>query len=124
MHYIVQTKLKGRTEWDDCGRLETPSGSEPLAFKVEGLKEKSEVQFRVVAVNKAGPSPASEPTKMHLVKHRKRKFSPKCVTLVTLTKYFCDRCLRFVSQKHGRKNMTNSAQVSLTKSLINSSNGD
>ncbi len=72
-HYIIQKKLKGRTEWEDTGSLDTPTGNEPLAFKVENLKEKSEVQFRVIAVNKAGQSPASEPTKMHLVKHRKCK---------------------------------------------------
>ncbi len=73
-HYIIQKKMKTRTEWEDSGSLDTPTGSEPLAFKVENLKEKSEVQFRVIAVNKAGQSPASEPTKMHLVKHRKREF--------------------------------------------------
>ena len=74
-HYIIQKKLKNRTEWEDTGSLDTPTGSEPLAFKVENLKEKSEVQFRVIAVNKAGQSPASEPTKMHLVKHRKCKLN-------------------------------------------------
>ena len=72
-HYIIQKKLKSRTDWEDCGQRDTPTGSEPLVFKVENLKEKSEVQFRVIAVNKAGQSPASEPTKMHLVKHRKCK---------------------------------------------------
>ena len=47
-----------------------------------------------------------------------------CVTLVTLTKYFRNRQSRSNSWKYGRKNMSNSAQVSLTKRLINSSNGD
>lgn len=37
---------------------------------VGDLKEQCEYQFRVVAVNKAGPSPASDPTQSHLVKHR------------------------------------------------------
>jgi len=43
-------------------------------LQVENLKEKTEVQFRVIAVNKAGESPASEPTQNHLVRHRKCKF--------------------------------------------------
>ena len=44
-----------------------------LEAKVGDLKERGEYQFRIVAVNKAGPSPASEPTKLHLVKHKLRK---------------------------------------------------
>lgn len=32
------------------------------------------MQFRVVAYNKAGPSPASEPTKIHIVKHKNREY--------------------------------------------------
>lgn len=45
-----------------------------LKAKVPELKEKSELQFRITAVNKAGPSPASEPTKIHVVKHKSCKF--------------------------------------------------
>lgn len=41
--------------------------------KVMDLKEKAEYQFRVIAVNAAGPSEPSEATKHHLVKHRKCK---------------------------------------------------
>jgi len=33
-HYIVQKKVKGKTDWEECGVLETPSGKEPLAYKV------------------------------------------------------------------------------------------
>lgn len=45
-----------------------------LTAKVPDLKERAEYQFRIVAVNKAGPSPASEPTGMHTVKHKARKY--------------------------------------------------
>jgi hypothetical protein len=37
---------------------------------VEGLREKQSYQFRIVAVNKAGKSPPSEPTANHICKHR------------------------------------------------------
>lgn len=45
----------------------------PVETKVGGLKYRAEYQFRVIAVNKAGNSPESEPTDHHLVKHKARK---------------------------------------------------
>jgi len=61
-------------EWELA--LEIPAADlKELRAKVPELKEKSELQFRVTAVNKAGPSPASEPTKMHIVKHKSREFN-------------------------------------------------
>ncbi|KAG8239130.1 hypothetical protein J437_LFUL018920 [Ladona fulva] len=44
--------------------------TDQLAAKVPDLKERAEYQFRVIAVNKAGLSPASEPTDMHKVKFK------------------------------------------------------
>lgn len=44
--------------------------------KVEGLPEGSEYEFRVIAVNKAGPSEASEPTKMTTIRHKACKYFP------------------------------------------------
>lgn len=41
--------------------------------KVEGLKEKMVYQFRVIAVNKAGPGVPSKPTDQHVCKHRNCK---------------------------------------------------
>lgn len=60
-------------EWERA--LEIPATDlKELKAKVPDLKEKSELQFRVIAINKAGPSPASEPTKIHIVKHKSREF--------------------------------------------------
>ena len=61
--------------WTQCGALETPTGTEPLATTIDGLVEKDKLQFRVIAVNAAGESKPSDPSDMHTVKHRKRKKS-------------------------------------------------
>lgn len=55
--------------------IEVPASDlKELKAKVPDLKEKSELQFRITAVNKAGPSPASDPTKLHIVKHKSCEF--------------------------------------------------
>ncbi len=59
--------------WESCATLKTPTGKEDLRCKVEGLKEKERLQFRVVAVNKAGNSPPSDASDMHTVKYKKRE---------------------------------------------------
>jgi hypothetical protein len=53
-------------EWEFA--LEVPATE--FKAKVPELKEKSELQFRITAVNKAGPSSPSDPTKIHIVKHK------------------------------------------------------
>ena len=47
-----------------------------LTGKVENLVERDQYQFRVKAVNKAGPGAASDPIEYHTVKHRKREYKP------------------------------------------------
>ena len=58
-----------KPDWEKAG--EVPG--DKLEGKVVDLKERGEYQFRIVAVNKAGSSPPSEPTDLHLVKHKLRK---------------------------------------------------
>ena len=62
-------------EWEAAAELKvdpyTPAKpGDPVETKVGGLKYRAEYQFRVIAVNKAGNSPESEPTDYHLVKHK------------------------------------------------------
>ncbi|XP_037071182.1 twitchin-like [Pollicipes pollicipes] len=67
--YIIEKKNKKSGEWEKA--CEVP-GSQ-LTGKVDDLVERDEYQFRVKAVNKAGPGNPSEPTDYHIVKHRKLK---------------------------------------------------
>nr|CAD7586386.1 unnamed protein product [Timema genevievae] len=67
--YIIEKKDRYKPDWEKAIEV---SGDE-LAAKVPDLKERAEYQFRVVAVNKAGPSPPSDSTKTHLVKHKALK---------------------------------------------------
>ena len=83
--YIIEKKMKNSTEWEKA--LEVPGNV--TQTDVADLKERAEYQFRVTAVNKAGPGEPSDPTKMHLVKHRRRKFSSlkSLKNLLTLLKF-------------------------------------
>lgn len=63
--YIIQKKSKGG-DWEQC--KEVP-GNE-LMCTIPNLKEKDEVQFRVIAVNDAGPGEPSRPTSMITVEEQ------------------------------------------------------
>ncbi|PSN48991.1 hypothetical protein C0J52_03867 [Blattella germanica] len=67
--YIIEKKDRFKPDWEKA--IDVPG--DQLEAKVPDLKERAEYQFRVIAINKAGPSPASEPTKSHLVKHKALK---------------------------------------------------
>ena len=73
-HYIIQMKLNGK-DWERLDDFKTPTGNESLTYKHIGLSLKDKVQYRTIAVNKAGESPPSEPSPVHTVKHKKRKLS-------------------------------------------------
>ena len=68
-HYIVEMKDKFALDFVEV--LKT-SDATPEAT-VTGLKEKQSVQFRVRAVNIAGPGAPSDATDIHVVKHRNLK---------------------------------------------------
>lgn len=64
--YIIEKKEKFSPHWEEV--CVTPT-AEPKATVPE-LKEGNTYQFRVRAVNKAGVSEPSDPTKPHIAKHR------------------------------------------------------
>lgn len=64
--YIIEFKDKFSPEWSVGPKV--PGNK--TSCKVQNLKENMQYQFRVIAVNKAGPSEPSDPTKPHIVKAR------------------------------------------------------
>jgi len=67
--YIIEAKRKDATDWTEAARTVGPD-CEGL---VEGLREGEQLEFRVRAVNAAGPGTPSKPTDMHLVKWKNLK---------------------------------------------------
>ena len=70
--YIIQQRYVGK-DWEQAETLTTPTGNEALEMRLTGIAEQSKIQFRVIAVNKAGESEPSDPSPVHTVKHRKCK---------------------------------------------------
>ena len=68
--YIIEKRGKHGREWQECAKV---SGDHTSA-DVLGLKEGEEYQFRVKAVNKAGPGEASDPSRKVVAKPRNCKF--------------------------------------------------
>uniref|UniRef100_A0A915KJE1 Twitchin n=1 Tax=Romanomermis culicivorax TaxID=13658 RepID=A0A915KJE1_ROMCU len=63
-HYEIERKEKGSPNWVPCGK------SAGTNFSATGLREGQEYEFRVIAVNAAGPSAPSEPTDPRKAKPR------------------------------------------------------
>lgn len=64
--YIIEAKEKPHTTWKEMLVTDTPA----LKAVVPGLKEGNQYQFRVKAVNKAGPGEPSDATDNHTAKAR------------------------------------------------------
>ena len=62
--YFVEKKEPKSSRWTRINS--TPV--EGMTFKVKDLVEKSKYHFRVIAANKAGEGPASEPSDVHTAK--------------------------------------------------------
>lgn len=67
--YIIEKKPRNSPVWEEAARTDGPD----TRATVPGLKDGDEYEFRVTAVNKAGPSEPSEPCAPVLVKPKHRK---------------------------------------------------
>lgn len=68
--YIIEKKDKYSTMWEKAAETQTPE----CKGTVTGLVEGNEYQFRVIAVNKAGPGVPSDASKTFTAKPRFRKY--------------------------------------------------
>uniref|UniRef100_A0A7E4VU92 non-specific serine/threonine protein kinase n=1 Tax=Panagrellus redivivus TaxID=6233 RepID=A0A7E4VU92_PANRE len=66
--YIIEKKSKHDRDWKECGKV----GPE-CEGRANGLKEGEEYQFRIRAVNKAGPGAPSEPSRKLIAKPRNQR---------------------------------------------------
>lgn len=64
--YIIEKKDRYKPDWEKACEV----SGEYNEAKVGDLKENGEYQFRIVAVNKAGPSLPSDASKMQIIKYR------------------------------------------------------
>ena len=69
-HYVIEQKGKFDVDFIEVA---TSNDTFNLETTLQGLREKSIFEWRIRAVNKAGPSLPSQTTPKHLVKHRNRK---------------------------------------------------
>lgn len=69
--YIIQMRDKEGRHWIDAAKV---SGERTAGRVTDGIQEGHEYEFRIVAVNKAGPSEPSDTSKSVVAKPRFRKF--------------------------------------------------
>lgn len=67
--YVIEKKKKGTYKWHKAKDTIGPATS----TTVTDLEEREEYEFRVIAVNKAGPSEPSDPSQSVIAKPRKCK---------------------------------------------------
>ena len=70
--YIVQMRDKEGRQWVDAA---IAPGNKTEAKVINGIEEGHEYEFRVVAVNKAGPGEPSDVSKSVIAKPRFRKYT-------------------------------------------------
>lgn len=76
--YKIEKREPGSNRWTDA----TPEPVKGTSAKVPDLKEGKEYEFRVTAINKAGPSKPSKVSQSQLVKP---KFGKGATTLFSLS---------------------------------------
>lgn len=83
--YIIEKRDKYNPNWEKCAEVEgdTPRG------KVDDLIEGTPYEFRIRAINKAGPGEPSDASKIHVARPKNRKYSVRfklyhCFNFVSL----------------------------------------
>lgn len=69
--YYVEKRERGAGDWVRCNNYPTPN----LTYTVPDLREGCRYEFRVVAVNEAGPGKPSKPTDPITAEHQRRKYT-------------------------------------------------
>lgn len=72
--YIVEKREKGTDKWIKGAEVSAPSFGEECKATVPNLNENCEYEFRIKAVNAAGPGEPSDASKTVITKPRKCKF--------------------------------------------------
>ena len=67
--YVVEMKKEGSDDWDEV----TPTPVQECFAKIPNLREGTKAQFRVKAVNNAGPGTPSRPTQSVVVEKQPEK---------------------------------------------------
>lgn len=67
--YVIEARRKDAPDWHEVAKTVGPD----CEGTVEGLREGEQLEFRVRAVNAAGPGAPSKPTDLHLVKYKNLK---------------------------------------------------
>lgn len=68
--YIIEKRDKYNPNWEKCAEVE---GDSPKG-RVDGLIEGTPYEFRIRAVNKAGPGEPSDASKIHVARPKNRKY--------------------------------------------------
>lgn len=84
--YIVQMRDKEGRQWIDVAKVQ---GDRTVAKVIDGIEEGHEYEFRVVAVNRAGPGEPSDTSKSVVAK-------PRFCKRIDLF-YYLSRCFFFAS---------------------------
>lgn len=95
--YIIEKKDRYKPDWEKA--IEVPGNQ--LEAKVPDLKERGEYQFRIIAVNKAGPSPPSDASKMQICKHKACTYRYDIALLHVRYKFTIKLYVIFVSNRYG-----------------------
>lgn len=69
--YIIEKKDKFNPNWEKCAEVE----GDKTSGKVPNLIEGNQYEFRVRAVNKAGPGEPSDASQSHVARPKNRKYT-------------------------------------------------